>query len=176
MNANQICVIQIYELRLIFKLNNFTFQTDQRIEITNFSPHISKHLWLWKLQQELADYNFTPNQYCVVESDDAAQPCWVTMLKRKLFISHYTRIELKMGQNNCRKMAKIIIAVFVAFHLTATLSIAICCESIKSLVDKKIESNTTLCAAGNTLPTAVKISLMMLKNILWHIKLSVRIK
>jgi hypothetical protein len=81
-----------------------------------------------------------------------------------------------MGQNNCRKMAKIIIAVFVAFHLTATLSIAICCESIKSLVDKKIEANTTLCAAGSTLPTAVKISLMMLKNILWHIKLSVRIK
>jgi hypothetical protein len=26
----------------------------------------------------LADYNFTPNQHCVVESGDAAQPCWGT--------------------------------------------------------------------------------------------------
>ena len=48
-------------------------------------------------------------------------------------------------------MAIIILSVFVASLLTATLSYAICCESIKGLVDKKIEANKTLCAAGSTL-------------------------
>ncbi|CAB4016564.1 Hypothetical predicted protein [Paramuricea clavata] len=34
----------------------------------------------------------------------------------------------------------------------ATLGEAICCDSIKSLVEEKIEANKTLCGAGSTLP------------------------
>ena len=49
-------------------------------------------------------------------------------------------------------MANIILSVFVASLLTATLSNGICCESIKSLVGKKMEANKTLCADGSILP------------------------
>jgi hypothetical protein len=49
-------------------------------------------------------------------------------------------------------MAKTIIFIFAAFLSMARLADAICCESIKSEVDKKIEANKTLCAPRNTLP------------------------
>jgi hypothetical protein len=50
------------------------------------------------------------------------------------------------------KMAKMIFLIFVGFLAMATLGEAICCDSIKSLVEKKIEANKTLCGAGSTLP------------------------
>jgi hypothetical protein len=49
-------------------------------------------------------------------------------------------------------MAKMIFLIFVGFLPMATLGEAICCDSIKSLVEKKIEANKTLCSAGSTLP------------------------
>ncbi|CAB3987650.1 Hypothetical predicted protein [Paramuricea clavata] len=49
-------------------------------------------------------------------------------------------------------MAKMIFLIFVVFLPIAALSEAICCDSIKSLVEKKIEANKTLCGAGSTLP------------------------
>ncbi|CAB4037040.1 Hypothetical predicted protein, partial [Paramuricea clavata] len=49
-------------------------------------------------------------------------------------------------------MAKMIFLIFVGFPSMATLGEAICCDSIKSLVEEKSEANKTLCGAGNTLP------------------------
>jgi hypothetical protein len=50
------------------------------------------------------------------------------------------------------KMAKMIFLIFVGFLAMATLGEAICCDSIKSLVEKKIEANKTLCGVGSKLP------------------------
>ena len=55
-------------------------------------------------------------------------------------------------------MAKTIIFIFAAFLSMARLADAICCESIKSEVDKKIEANKTLCAPRNTLPCCKDIA------------------
>ena len=50
-------------------------------------------------------------------------------------------------------MAKMIFLIFVGFLPMATLGEAICCDSIKSLVEEKREANKTLCGAGSmTLP------------------------
>ena len=49
-------------------------------------------------------------------------------------------------------MAKTVILIFVGFLSMAKHTGAICCESIKSEVEKKIEANKTLCIPGNTLP------------------------
>jgi hypothetical protein len=50
-------------------------------------------------------------------------------------------------------MAKIIFLIFFGFLAIATLGEAICCDTIKTLAEKKIEANKTLCGVGSmTLP------------------------
>ncbi len=48
-------------------------------------------------------------------------------------------------------MKNMIILNFVGFLFLATVSDAICCDSIKSLMYKKIEAHATFCAKGTTL-------------------------
>ena len=42
--------------------------------------------------------------------------------------------------------------ILVGFLSVLKFTGAICCDAIKSNVDKKIEANRTLCTPGNTLP------------------------
>jgi hypothetical protein len=53
-------------------------------------------------------------------------------------------------------MAKAIILIFATLFCNVVIITkhvdAICCDDIKSEVEKKIEANKTLCAPGNTLP------------------------
>ncbi|CAB3990901.1 Hypothetical predicted protein [Paramuricea clavata] len=48
-------------------------------------------------------------------------------------------------------MAKAIFFIFVGLFAVTKLADAICCESIKSEVEKKVEANKTLCASGSAL-------------------------
>ena len=48
-------------------------------------------------------------------------------------------------------MAKAILFIFVGLFSVTKLADAICCESIKSEVEKNVEANKTLCASGSAL-------------------------